>query len=207
MKTLIRIVDDDPSQRAALRFLLEGSGYEVADYASAREFLTLDDRLIPGCVILDYQMPQMNGLELQEEKNKRGNDLPVIFLSAHGTLQRGIQAMKQGSVDFLEKPVEEEKLLQSISHALSQYLMRKQTGLTPEQAKKILSQLTPREAQVAELLAQGLLKGAVSERLGLGFKTVDSHTYSIYKKLNVHSSSELTELYSISRIVDLNQVP
>lgn len=206
-KVLIRIVDDDLSQREALRFLLEGSGFEVADYASARDFFVNDDSSVPGIVILDYQMPEMDGLTLQKEKNARCNDLPVIFLSAHGNLKRGVQAMKQGSIDFLEKPVDEAQLLETINKALAVYLSKKKSGLTPEEAWQLLQRLTEKETRVAKLLAAGLLKPEVAEELRLGVKTIDSHAYSIYKKLGIHSAAELASIYAISRLLDNHQVP
>ena len=178
-KVLIRIVDDDASQREALRFLLEGSGFEVADYASARDFFVNDDSSVPG----------------------------VVILSAHGNLKRGVQAMKQGSIDFLEKPVDEAQLLETITKALAVYLSKKKSGLTPEEAFGLLQRLTEKEARVAKLLAAELLKPEVAEELGLGVKTIDSHAYSIYKKLGIHSAAELASIYAISRLLDKHQVP
>lgn len=204
---LIRVVDDDSSQREALRFLLEGAGFKVVDYASAWDFFVNDNSLIPGVVILDYQMPDMDGLEMQKEKNLRGNDLPVIFLSAHGNLRRGVQAMKQGSIDFLEKPVDEAELLEIINKGLAAYLCKKKSGQTPEEARGLLQKLTEKEARVAKLLSVGLLKPEVAEELGIGVKTVDSHAYSIYKKLGIHSAAELSSLYANAQLIDKNQIP
>ena len=108
---LIRIVDDDEDMRESLSFLLESEGWQCAAYASAREFLIEDAGSVPGCLILDIRMPEMTGLELQQEMNRRKIFLPIVFLTGHGSIDMAVSAMKSGAVEFLQKPVDHARLL------------------------------------------------------------------------------------------------
>jgi len=114
---LIRLVDDEPDVRAALSLMLEIEGWRCVSYASAREFL-VENMDSPGCLVLDVRMPGMSGLELQQAMEERGIELPVIFLTGHGDLDTAIQSLKRGAVDFLLKPVDDEKLLAAIASEL-----------------------------------------------------------------------------------------
>lgn len=191
---LIRFVDDDPVQRQAMQYMLEPEGYEVCCYENAREFLSSDTPSRPGLCILDLQMPGMNGLELQKLMTERGYQLPVIFLSAHGSLQKAVLAMKQGSVDFLEKPVKIDELLKLIAQILEKERIRCSTSVRPQDASERLKRLTERELKISRLLAQDLSKRVIAERLGVAIKTVDNQVRTIYLKLGVHSQKELSEL-------------
>ncbi len=191
-REIIRLVDDDEDQRTALRFLLEAAGYEVRDYAGAREFLTRDEPFVPGCAILDLQMPDMDGLTLLSTLRERHYAVPVIFLSAHGDIPSTVEAMKKGSLDFLEKPVDGEHLCTLLGRILEKDRKVRHAGMTPEEAEKRLTDLSPRRRAVARLLAQGLLKRQVAERLGINLKTVDAHCQTIYAQLKVHSVAELS---------------
>ena len=106
IKVLVRIVDDDSDLRAAIRFLLESEGWEVADYYSAADFLLNDDPKIPGCLILDVRMPEMTGVELQSELKQHVREIPIVFLSAHGDIEMAVKTLHEGAVDFLTKPVQ-----------------------------------------------------------------------------------------------------
>ena len=194
---LIRIVDDDISQREALSFLLSSVGYRVAGYASAKEFLTLDEHWVRGCVILDLRMPDMDGLVLQQEMARRRINLPVVFLSAFGDLSTAVQAMKQGSFDFLEKPVDEAKLLSSLAEILLREKQNRLFRTSPEEVRRKFEQLTEQERHITELYVHGLLKREIAERLGLSRKTVDNHLQSVYKKFAIHSIAELNSLWEI----------
>ena len=126
---LIRLVDDEPDVRAALSLMLEIEGWRCVSYASAREFL-VENMDSPGCLVLDVRMPGMSGLELQQAMEERGIELPVIFLTGHGDLDTAIQSLKRGAVDFLLKPVDDEKLLAAISSAV--HKDRRPLGRAPQ---------------------------------------------------------------------------
>ena len=152
---IVRVVDDNNDQREALVFMLQTEGYEVQSYASAKAFLAGNMPSVPGVLILDLQMPEMNGLELQAELNRQGSTLPVIFLSAHGDLPQAVKAMKQGSCDFLEKPAEADLLLETVAKVLERDRIVRGAGITPRIAQLRLQRLSARELDVARLLAKG----------------------------------------------------
>ncbi len=188
---VIRLVDDNDTQRDALQFMLECEGYAVRAYRSAKEFLKAESFSEPGCTILDLKMPEMNGLELQQELVQRGYSVPIIFLSAHGDLPKAVQAMKLGGRDFLEKPVNPPKLLEVISAVLAEQRNKRQ-GLDPKVVLSQFEELPERQKEIATLLSRGLLKRQVAERLGISLKTVDAQTQTLYRKLGIHSVAELS---------------
>ena len=195
-KEIIRLVDDDEDQRRALRFLLEAAGYEVRDYPSGRDFLVNDEPSVPGCAILDLQMPEMDGLTLLTIMREREYRVPVVFLSAHGDIPSTVEAMKKGSLDFLEKPVDSQKLCQLLSDILKKDRVTRKAGMEPEEAKKLFLKLSPRRQEIAKLISKGLLKREVAERLNINLKTVEAHCQFIYSQLNVHSVVELSSIIS-----------
>lgn len=121
----IRVVDDEASVRHSWEFILESAGWTVRSYASAEAFLKLDDPHIPGCVVLDVQMPGMSGIELMRELASRSNRLPVIFATAHGDIDMAVQALKDGASDFLPKPVKADRLIAAIEKAVKADLERR----------------------------------------------------------------------------------
>lgn len=190
---LIRIVDDDADIRSSLEFLLTADGWDVVSYADAETFLAQDDLKKPGCNVLDIRMPGMSGLALQQELNRRGSTIPVIFLTGHGDIDMCVQAMKEGAKDFLIKPVNEEKLLTAISEAARE---QSRPTMTPAQISGCWSKLTAREKEILPLLAKGLLNRAVAERLGLSIRTVEAHRQIGMKKLGVATIAELNAMLS-----------
>lgn len=136
IKVLVRIVDDDSDLRAAIRFLLESEGWEVADYYSAADFLLNDDPKIPGCLILDVRMPEMTGVELQSELKQHIREIPIVFLSAHGDIEMAVKTLHEGAVDFLTKPVQEDKLVPVISRAVKLDLIKRGLSFDHEKSKK-----------------------------------------------------------------------
>lgn len=193
-KEIIRLVDDDEDQRKALRFLQEAAGYEDRDYPSGRDFLVNDEPSVPGCAILDLQMPEMDGLTLLTIMREREYRVPVVFLSAHGDIPSTVEAMKKGSLDFLEKPLDSQKLCQLLSDILKKDRVTRKAGMEPEEAKKLFLKLSPRRQEIAKLISKGLLKREVAERLNINLKTVEAHCQFIYSQLNVHSVVELSSI-------------
>ena len=190
---VIRIVDDNDAQRDALQFMLESEGYMVRAYRSAKEFLTGEIFSESGCTILDLKMPEMDGLQLQQELVNRGYQVPIVFLSAHGDLPKAVQAMKLGGRDFLEKPVNAPKLLEVISTILAQERNRRK-GVDIQAATRQFSELPERQRKIAVLLSRGLLKRQVAERLNISLKTVDAQTQTLYRKMGIHSVAELSAM-------------
>lgn len=193
IKVLVRIVDDDSDLRAAIRFLLESEGWEVADYYSAADFLLNDDPEIPGCLILDVRMPEMTGIELQGEPKQHLRQIPIVFLSAHGDIEMAVKTLHEGAVDFLTKPVQEDKLVPVISRAVKLDLIKRGLSFDHEEIKERYKELTERETQIVSLLIKGLLNREIGERLGISTRTVEVHRARAFKKLQVHTISELIQ--------------
>lgn len=193
IKVLVRIVDDDSDLRAAIRFLLESEGWEVADYYSAADFLLNDDPKIPGCLILDVRMPEMTGVELQSELKQHVREIPIVFLSAHGDIEMAVKTLHEGAVDFLTKPVQEDKLVPVISRAVKLDLIKRGLSFDHEKTKERFRELTEREKQIVLLLTKGLLNREVGERLGISPRTVEVHRARAFKKLELHTISELIQ--------------
>ena len=193
IKVLVRIVDDDSDLRAAIRFLLESEGWEVADYYSAADFLLNDDPEIPGCLILDVRMPEMTGIELQGELKQHLRQIPIVFLSAHGDIEMAVKTLHEGAVDFLTKPVQEDKLVPVISRAVKLDLIKRGLSFDHEEIKERYKELTERETQIVSLLIKGLLNREIGERLGISTRTVEVHRARAFKKLQVHTISELIQ--------------
>ena len=193
IKVLVRIVDDDSDLRAAIRFMLESEGWEVADYYSAADFLLNDDPKIPGCLILDVRMPEMTGVELQSELKQHVREIPIVFLSAHGDIEMAVKTLHEGAVDFLTKPVQEDKLVPVISRAVKLDLIKRGLSFDHEKTKERFRELTEREKQIVLLLTKGLLNREVGERLGISTRTVEVHRARAFKKLELHTISELIQ--------------
>lgn len=180
IKVLVRIVDDDSDLRAAIRFLLESEGWEVADYYSAADFLLNDD-------------PEMTGIELQGELKQHLRQIPIVFLSAHGDIEMAVKTLHEGAVDFLTKPVQEDKLVPVISRAVKLDLIKRGLSFDHEEIKERYKELTERETQIVSLLIKGLLNREIGERLGISTRTVEVHRARAFKKLQVHTISELIQ--------------
>lgn len=188
---LVRIVDDDPQVRSSLAFMLRQEGYECADYESARAFLTRDTPSRPGCVILDVCMPEMTGLELQDEMIRRGMTMPIVFLSAHGDIDMAVDTMQKGAAAFIQKTADRTRLLAAISRAVA-----RSTGPAADPGEEVARwhALTDREREVAELIAEGLLNREVGERLGgISVKTVQVHRGEVCRKLGVKGASGISQ--------------
>lgn len=194
---LVRIVDDDAELLDALGFMLSCEGWRVKTYPDARSFLTQDMPSVPGVLILDQQMPGMQGAELQAELDRRGYGLPIIFLTAHGSVDLAVRVLRSGAFHFLLKPVDAEALMRATAEAVEKDLRRR--GRIPDRAAAVekLSALTAREHEVAKLLAEGLLNKQIAERLGLSVRTVEVYRAASYRKLDVKSAAELARLYQV----------
>lgn len=153
--SLVRIVDDDPALRRALTFFLKVEGWKSVSYDGPFSFLEKDDPKMPGCLVLDLKMPGATGTDLQHQLKVEENVLPVIFLSAHGDIDTAVYAVLEGAVDFLQKPVDEERLLRAVEKACRMHHERLRGGPGEDEARARWETLTEREMRVAELVAEG----------------------------------------------------
>jgi FixJ family two-component response regulator len=188
---LIHVVDDDDSFRTAISRMLRASGFEVRAYRSAGEFLLEPPPKGPGCLLLDLHMPGPDGLELQEAIAKRGDALPVIFLSAHGDVRKTVRAMRQGAADFLTKPVRREELLATVRAALDRQKGEESTARWRREIARRHEILTPREREVLERVVTGALNKQIAAALGTSERTIKAHRAKIMKKMQVESVAEL----------------
>jgi FixJ family two-component response regulator len=188
---IIHVVDDDDSFRTAISRMLRASGLEVRAYRSAGEFLLEPPRHGPGCLLLDVHMPGPSGLELQEALSRRGDGLPVIFLSAHGDVPKTVRAMRQGAADFLTKPVKRDELLKTIRAALDRQKKDESTAGWRRELAARYALLTPREREVLERVVTGTLNKQIAAALGMTERTVKAHRARIMQKMQVDSLAEL----------------
>ena len=194
-KPLVRIVDDDDALRTSFELLLQTMGWAVTGYGNGQHFLEKDSLEDPSCVVLDVRMPGMTGLEVQEEMARRGSRLPILFLSAHGSIPMAVHTLQLGAVDFLEKPIKPMELVQKVSAAVAKSLEICADESHREQLRKRFQSLTPRESDVVrEVLAGNDANKAIAKVLGLEVSTVKMHRANAFVKLDVHSPAELTRL-------------
>jgi FixJ family two-component response regulator len=188
------LVDDQGAVLKALSRLLCAAGLEVCGFASARDFLDSGNAAQPGCLVLDLSMPGMDGLALQQALAQHASLLAVIFLTGHGDIGSGVQAMKLGAVDFLTKPVDAERLLEAVRIGFAR---NAQARLERDERDDILSRhasLTPREREVLALLVEGHLNKQIAAALGTAEKTIKVHRARVMMKMQVRSMSALVRL-------------
>lgn len=185
------VVDDDPAVRKSLRRLGESLTLPVETFASATEFLAAYDPRRPGCIVLDLRMPGMSGLELQDRLLLDGVLIPIIVVTAYGDIPSAVRAMKNGAVDFIEKPIRPQALLDRINDALARDRQTREETAEREGFKSRLELLSRREAEVMDLLTQGLTAKEIGVQLGVSHKTVQVHRARILEKLEVNSIAEL----------------
>lgn len=201
-KPIIHIVDDDVELVESFTLLLQTMGWEVASYTNGPDFLRTADLGSPGCIVLDMRMPGMTGLEVQEELIKRGCKVPILFLSAHGSISIAVQAVQHGAMDFLEKPVDPFALVQKVSQAVTLSIERIAQDSQAEDFRNKLGLLTPREKDVIREVLAGAQNKEAARKLGLEVSTVKMHRANAFAKLGVHSQSELIKLAYSSRVLD-----
>jgi FixJ family two-component response regulator len=188
------LVDDQPAVLKALTRLLTAAGHTVQAYATAQAFLDSGCAGAEGCLVLDMSMPQMDGLALQQALAAGASRLPLIFLTGHGDLDSGIRAMKLGAFDFLTKPVDDARLLAAVQLALDRNGQIRAADAEREDIAARLASLTPREAEVMNLVIEGLLNKQVAAALGTVEKTVKVHRARVMAKMQVRSVTALVRL-------------
>jgi FixJ family two-component response regulator len=188
------VVDDDASTCQSLRWLIESVGLRVETFPSAETFLASLDRSRPGCLVLDVRMPGMSGLDLQEKLGGNGDRLPIIVISGYGDVTMAVRAMKNGAVDFIEKPFNDQVLLDRIHKAIEHDVQRRREKASHESVVARFAALTSREREVMQLVVDGKSNRAVAEQLGLSPKTVEVHRARVMSKVGAKSLAELVRL-------------
>ena len=193
-RATVFIVDDDRSVRTALARLMRSRKMRAETFASAQEFLDRDPADAPGCIVLDLKMPGVTGLELQEDLTAAGINLPIVFLTGHGDVPASVTAMKGGAVDFFEKPVDEDDLMDAVKQAVEwdTHARERRTELIEVQER--VKCLTTREHQVFRGVVQGKLNKQIASGLGMSEKTVKVHRARVMQKMQADSLAGLVRL-------------
>jgi two-component system, LuxR family, response regulator FixJ len=189
----VYVVDDDDAVRESLRFLLELEGISVRTYESATSFMDAEKSTC-GCVLTDFRMPAMDGLQLQASLSARGVQLPVVVMTGHGDVPMAVRAMKAGAVDFLEKPFEAAQLLDAVGRALDANRQALEAAATCAEAAKRIALLTLREHEVLNLLVDGKSSKEIAKCLGTSPRTIDVHRARVFQKLGANTLPALVRL-------------
>ncbi len=187
---LVYIVDDDDAVRRSASFMLRHAGFQVRPVESGIAFLKLAKNAERGCVLLDIRMPDMNGLEVQQEMVKQGIDMPVVILTGHGDVEIAVQAMRAGAINFLEKPYEKEALLAAMTEAFERIDNSELKEMASSEAKVRLACLTGRERDVLDGLMTGYPNKTIAYDLGISPRTVEIYRANMMEKLRVRSLAE-----------------
>ncbi len=194
------VVDDDEAFRDSLKALLESAKLSVAVYDSGQNFLNAYERGSGACLLLDIKLPDMNGLELQQKLISERIDLPVIIMTGYGDVSLAVKAMKAGAVDFIEKPVDRESLLESVNDALDFARQPRESQLASEDLLAKFELLTPREREVLEQLVIGRPNKVIAYELGISRRTVENHRARVMEKMEARGLSHLVRMALASGI-------
>jgi two-component system response regulator FixJ len=197
---VVFIVDDDEAVRSSLRLLLKSVGLVPSALASAREFLDKYDPAQPGCLVLDVRMPEMSGLELQEQLNLKGAVLPVIFITGHGDVPMAVEAMQAGACDFLQKPFRDQDLIDRIQRALDKDRTNRAALNERTLIRERLQSLTPREREVLAMVTSGKANKVMAADLGVSQRTVEIHRARVMEKMSAASLAQLVRM-----VMDLDE--
>ena len=193
------VVDDDDAVRNSLRLLLKSVGLPTVAFASAREFLDSWHPAQPGCLVLDVRMPGMSGLDLQEELNRRGAIIPVIFISGHGDIPMAVEAIQHGAFDFLQKPFRDQDLIDRVQRALAADHGNRQSLVQRGVLRGRYESLTPREQEVLTLVTRGKANKVMAGDLGVSQRTVEIHRARVMEKMGAQSLAQLVRM-----VIDLD---
>lgn len=196
---LAHIVDDDEAIRDALTWLLRTRNVASRAWSSAEEFLTAWQPDFHGCVVLDIRMREMSGLECFDVLLERGNNMPVIFLTGHGDVPMAVGALKKGAFDFLEKPFDDNALVDVVIRAVESDARRMASQEAQATMSSRLAQLTPREIEVMHLVLTGKFNKVIADELNISMRTVEVHRSRVFEKMGVRSAVELAQLLAPGR--------
>jgi len=191
---IVFVIDDDASMRRALSYLLQSAGYKVETHSSAEEFLRREHYDGVGCIILDVRMPGLSGMDLQEKLMGSDYRMPIIFLTAHGELSMGVEAMKKGALDFLTKPCDDEQLLGAVRSAIEKDKQARGSYKEKQEIRGRIELLTARENEILRYVISGKLNKQIAAKLGIAEQTVKIHRGRIMEKLCAESVADLVRL-------------
>jgi len=201
-KATVFVVDDDSAVRESLRWLIESVGLKVKTFSTAREFLDAYDPNQPGCLVLDIRMPGMSGLELQDRLAEKSIHLPVIIITGYGDVPVAVRAMKNGAIDFIEKPFSDQVLLERIQLAIEQDSAYRRITERRQDIENRLAVLTPREREVMYLVVEGKPSREIAKELGLSTRTVEVHRTHLMDKTKVRSVAELARMVTLLALTE-----
>lgn len=190
----VYIVDDDEAIRDSLAWLFKSRGYRVQAYASGQAFLDAGPLVEHGCLVLDVRMPGMTGLELHERLAASGVALPVMFLTGHGDIPMAVGALRRGAVDFVEKPFNDNELVDKVEACLALDAARREAQARHGDLDRRVAQLTPREVEVMRLILAGRMNKTIADALHISMRTVEVHRARVLEKMGVRSAVELAGL-------------
>ena len=191
---VVFVVDDDPIVCVSMQRLIRSLGLEVQTFISARDFLHATRPDAPGCLVLDVRLPDLSGLDLQQELAKANVDLPIIFVTGHADVLMSVRAMKAGAVEFLTKPFREQDLLEAIQHGIAQHRAARERRAVISELQQRLASLTPREQEVFSLVVSGLLNKQIADHLGASEKTIKIHRGQLMRKMQAESLADLVRM-------------
>jgi two-component system response regulator DctR len=195
----VHVVDDDDAIRDALAWLLRSRGVPARTWPSAEAFLAEWSEGLRGCFVLDVRMDGMSGVELFDRLLARGSRVPVIFLTGHGDVPLAVAALKKGAFDFVEKPFNDNELVDRIVAAMEQDAQQRRRLESEASVTARLAELTPRERQVMERVLAGEYNKTIADGLGIAVRTVEVHRARIFEKMGVRSAVELAQLLAARR--------
>ena len=190
----VTVVDDEHDMRESLVWMLKTRGFNIEAFASPRELLQCQEPDIPGCLVADYQLPGMTGLELQRELRRRGSRRPFIIITGHGEVNSAVDSMREGAIDFILKPFDQQQFINRVQEALRWDEKFRQRWQLHEQLQQRIDSLTPREREVMDLVVEGKLTKQIAQELGISAKTVEVHRSHVTKKMDVDSVAQLVRL-------------
>jgi FixJ family two-component response regulator len=193
-KGTVYVVDDDEAVRDSLQWLLEGKDYRVRCYESAEAFLSRYDPREVACLIADIRMGGMNGMELQARLIERQSPLPIMFITGHGDVPMAVESMKNGAMDFIQKPFQEPQLLDLVERMLERARDAFISSQQSASREALLAKLTGRESQVLERIVAGRLNKQIADDLGISIKTVEAHRANIMEKLSANTVADLLKV-------------
>jgi len=192
---VVRVVDDETTIQVLFERIGKLCGFEVECYGTASAFLDAFEDSRPGCVVIDLMLPDRSGIEVLQEVTDRGCDLPVVFMSGMARVSEAVQALKLGSIDFVEKPFDVHQIAEVLRRAVDLDLSRRQSGADQDSLRQRFESLTPRETQVMEQIVRGAANKEVAKSLGLSHKTVEVHRANVMRKTRAGSLAELVRMH------------
>ena len=191
----VYVIDDDELVRGSLERLVRSIGLRVQSFASARDFIAARRNDGPGCLVLDVRLPDLSGLELQQHLRAVHIHTPIVFITAHGDIPMTVRAMKAGALEFLPKPVRGQDLLDAVQRGISRDRELRREHAELDELRARFAGLTPREAEVLELIVAGLLNKQIGERLGMSELTVKTHRAHLMEKTRADSLAHLVRMF------------